>query len=394
LRRIVLIVVLSALGIGGWYFYRHGNDTGRLRDGGPGEAAAPAGGGNRIPGLIGGGGAVNVVLAPVETDDAGETVVALGTAEAAQSVILYPQVSGIVTEILFAPGEQVAAGEPLLRLEADEQEVAVERARIELAQAREALRRARELEASRTISAVALSDAETAVQLAEVELRAAEIALFRRTIAAPFAGITGLTDLSVGDLVSNSTEITTLEDLSTIRVAFEAPERFAPRIRLGQPIVANGQGVAGFAATGRISGIDNRIDEATRTLKLEAELENPEGQLKTGMAVNVSLSLPAASDLSVPTLAVQWDRDGSFVWKAVGGVARRTAVAIVRRKSGFVTVEGDLSPGDRVVVEGVQRLREGARLAEVDMVPAIVGPASGAPPAADARGAPAAPSRS
>jgi multidrug efflux pump subunit AcrA (membrane-fusion protein) len=112
------------------------------------------------------------------------------------------------------------------------------------------------------------------------------------------------------------------------------------------------------------------------------------------MALNVLLALPSASELSVPTLAVQWDRDGSFVWKAVDDVARRTEVAIVRRKSGFVTVEGDLSPGDRVVVEGVQRLREGARLAEVDMVPAIVGPPSEAPPAADARGAPAAPSRS
>ena len=376
-----LVLVLAAIAVvAGWYFYRHGPASEPSRQAAQGQ---PAGGGeaNRIPGLIGGGGAVNVVLASVEEEAGGEPVVALGTAKAARSVTIFPQVSGIVTAVAFTPGQPVEAGAPLLVVDEEEQQVAVERARIELAQSRENLSRAEQLAQSRTIANVALYDAETAAQLAEVELRSTEIALSRRTVSAPFAGIVGLTDISVGDLISTSTAITTLEDLSTIRVAFEVPERFAPRMTLGLPIRARGLGVAGLDVDGRIAGIDNHIDEETRTLKLEAELDNPGGRLKTGMAVTVVLALPAASDLSVPTLAVQWDRDGSFVWKAVDGAARRAEVAIIRRKSGFVTVEGDLAAGDRVVVEGVQRLREGAKLAEVDVTPAIV---DEPPPAATA----------
>jgi RND family efflux transporter MFP subunit len=331
LRKALLLVVLAIAGTAGWYFYRHAPadaPSPPASSDGPGAGAAA----NRIPGLIAGG-AVNVILAPVESDDGGETVVALGTAKAARSVVVFPQVSGIVAQVLFSPGRSVEEGAPLLRLDDDEQRVAVERAGIELARARENLDRAKRLAESRTIADVALLDAETAAQLAEVELRSAEIALSRRTVSAPFSGIAGLTDVSIGDLVSSSTAVTTLEDLSTIRVAFEVPERFAPRVAPEQSIRAEGLGVAGLQVDGRISGIDNHVDEETRTLKLEAELDNPGNRLKTGMAVTVTLTLPGAGELSVPTLAVQWDRNGSFVWKAVEGAARRADVAILRRKS-------------------------------------------------------------
>ena len=157
---------------------------------------------------------------------------------------------------------------------------------------------------------------------------------------APFAGITGLTDISVGDLVSNATEITTLDDLSTLRVDFEVPERWAERIAQDQAIEATAQALPGAEFPGRITGIDNRIDETTRTLRLEAELANEGQALKTGMAVTVELHFESDSQLAVPTLAVQWDRRGSFVWKIAEGAARRADVTIIRRQSGMVIVRG------------------------------------------------------
>ena len=372
-RQVALSLVLVAVVAVGWYAYSNPSTVRVERESAGARNGAGQGGGNRIPGLIGRGGGVNVITQAVELDPGGETVIALGTAKAARSVTVYPQVTGIATDILFRPGEAVDQGAPLLRMEDDEQRVAADRARVALRQAEATLERSRTLAQSRTISDAALLEAETAAQLAEIEVRSAEIALQRRTITAPFAGVTGLTDISVGDLVTQSTAITRLDDLSTVRVGFEVPERWAGRIERGHPITAMAQGVAGSEFSGRISGIDNRIDETTRTLRLEAELANEGRELRAGMAITVSLRFETDQELAVPSLSVQWDRRGSHVWKVVDGAGRRADVAIVRRESGTVIVRGDVEAGDRVVVEGVQRLRDGAVVTEVDESPAMVG---------------------
>lgn len=375
-KQVLLSLILVAVAGAGWYAYRNPAAVGLAGEsaGEPGQAArSTASGGNRIPGLIGQGGAVNVITQPVETDQGGQTVTALGTAKAARSVTLYPQVTGIVTDVPFRPGEVVEAGDALLELEDDEQQVAADRARVAFRQAEATLERSRSLAQSNTISNAALLEAETTAELAEIEVRSAEIALQRRMVKAPFAGVTGLTDISAGDLITPTTAITTLDDLSTVRVAFEVPERWAARIALGHPITATAPGLAGSEFSGSVTGIDNRIDETTRTLRLEAELANEERALRAGMAITVMLPFETDLDLAVPSLAVQWDRRGSFVWKIVDGAARRADVAIVRRESGVVIVRGDVDQGDRVVVEGVQRLRQGAKVAEVDATPAVIG---------------------
>ncbi len=385
-KQAILSFVLVAAAAGGWYYYSHQwagalerQAAGASNRSGAAGRAGEGGGGNRIPGLIGGG-AVNVVTAPVETDDAGDSVIALGTAKAARSVTLYPQVSGMVAEVLVVPGKTVKTGDLLVRLENDEEKVAVEKAQITLDQAQGTLERQQALAKSKTISNVALSDSQTAVRMAGVELRSAEIDLGRRSITAPFSGVTGLTDLSVGDFVTTSTPLATVDDFSTMRVEFEVPERWAGRVAPGQAITATAQALPGSSFPGTITGIDNRVDQTTRTLRMQAELANDDGALKTGMAILVTLKFDTDKELAVPSLAVQWDRRGSFVWKVVDGAARRANVAIVRRQSGVVVVRGDVQAGDRVIVEGLLRLREGAKVNEVNETPDIV---DEAPPSAE-----------
>lgn len=393
-KQALLCVVLIALAAGGWYAWQNPQMVGMARESAGGESAASqgdasarTGGGVRIPGVLGPGGELNVITAKVENDPGGDRVTALGTAKAVRSITLFPQVTGVVTEVLFTPGQIVEAGTVLLRLEADEQSVAVDRTRVALKQAQAALQRSQALAKSKTIAAVALSDAEAAVQLAEIEVRTAEIALSRRSIAAPFGGVVGLTDLSLGDLVTTTTPITTLDDLATLRVAFEVPERWAPRIRLDQPVAATAQGLPASEFDGRVTAIDSRIDQATRTLRLEADLDNRDGVLKTGMAISVSLEFDTEEQLAVPTLSVLWDRQGSFVWKIADATAHRSKVTILSRQSGTVLVQGDLAMGDTVVVEGTQRLREGGKVKEVE---AYAATAESAPDAApEPAGAPA-----
>lgn len=394
LKQVVASVALLAAAAAGWYVYQHPRALGLGGEVTSGAAPGQRGGGNggnRIPGLLGSGNAVNVITGVVEKDVGGEHVLALGTARALRSVTLYPQVTGVVADLQFRPGQPVEAGAILLRLDDDQEQVAADRARIAYGQARSSLERSQALAKSKTISSVALSDAEMAAQLAENDVRAAELAVARRLITAPFAGTVGLTDVSIGDLVTSSTAITTLEDLSTVRVVFEIPERWAGQVTEGQEITATAQGLPGSEFAGRITGIDNRVDETTRTLKLEAELTNPQRMLKAGMAISVAVQFLAAEQLAVPSLSVQWDRRGSYVWKVVDAVAHRANVAVVKRESGIVIVRGEVTAGDKIVVEGIQRLRDGAKVNEVDESPAIAdegAPRPDAAPAISGTGAP------
>jgi RND family efflux transporter MFP subunit len=369
-KQILLSLILVGAGLGSWHAYRNPEilgAAGEVSSGGAQEPQARGARGGRPAGAPGGrgGGVANVVTATVAMERIDEAVAALGTAKAVRSVTVFPQVTGIVEEIAFTPGSRVEAGALLLRLEDDVQTIAVERARLALEQAGEALERARQLAKSRTTSAVAVADAERAVELAEIELRSAEIERARHEIRAPFAGVTGLTDISEGDLVTSSTEIVSLDDLSTILVRFEVPERWAGRIAAGKPITATARALPGAQFTGTVTAVDNRIDEASRTVRMDAALANEGEGLKPGMSLAVGLAFEGADSLAVPSLALQWDRDGSFVWKLDSDVVQRAEATILRRRRGAVIVAGDLQAGDRVVVEGVQRLRPGAQVTPV-----------------------------
>jgi RND family efflux transporter MFP subunit len=386
-RQIILSLLIVTLAGGGWYLYRGGALSGSATV--PAPSGQPGGGqaatGSRSGGGFGGGPA-RVVTAPVEINDDGETVRAIGTLVAAQSVILFPEVTGTVAEIAFKPGSAVKAGDALVRLQEADQQVEVERATIARDDAKAALERAEKLLASKTVTAVAVSDARSALQKAEIDLKIAELALAKRTVSAPFAGVIGLTDLSVGDLVTPTKAIATLDDMSTVTVAFVVPERVSAKVAVGDAVTATSGALPDQTFTGKVSAIDNRVDEASRTLKVEAQLPNEADVLKAGMSVVVLLSFPGEARPMVPSLAVQWDRSGSFVWKVDGDQARRVPIRIITRNSGSVTVAADLTQGDPVVVEGVQRLRDGGKVAATGTEAAPAPAATSAAPRAGSDG--------
>ena len=354
--------------------------------GGPGGSARGSGAGGGPGG--GGGMAAPVVTAAVATDNAGFEVRAVGTVAAARAVTLYPEATGVVAEVAFRPGTQVAAGQPLIRLEDAEQQVAVERARIALDGAREAMARAEQLAQSNNITTAALTEARTAVQRAEIDLRGADLELARRTLTAPFAGTIGLSDVTLGDLVNSSRAIATLDDMSTVTVAFEVPERASGRVAVGQQLTATTAALAGRRFVGEVSAVDSRVDAVARTLRVEASLPNEANVLKPGMALSVVLAFDGDEHLSVPSASVLWDRGGPYVWKVVGDTATRTDVDIVTRHSGVVVVAAEgLAAGDEVVAEGIQRVREGITVNRVGGPNGFVAPDSppdGSAPEAEA----------
>ncbi|MDZ4136608.1 MAG: efflux RND transporter periplasmic adaptor subunit, partial [Paracoccaceae bacterium] len=173
--------------------------------------------------------------------------------------------------------------------------------------------------------------------------------------------------VEVGQQVTLTTEITTIDDRSSILVDFRVPERFVGQIAQGDSVVAQPLAHAGQRLQGVVSAVDNRVDTSSRTLLVQARLANADDTLRAGMAFAIALSLPGEPLPAVDPLSVQWGREGAFVWLVREGRAVRVPIRIMQRAAERVLVQAEFAPGDLIVIEGVQALRPGA---EVTVQPA------------------------
>ena len=285
--------------------------------------------------------------------------------------------SGRLTEVTLTAGSRVEKGQIIARLDSEAEEIAVDRARIAEKDAQAKLERAKSLKASNAATTVQVADAEMAVGNARLALRDAELALERRSIVAPIAGIVGIMPVEAGNYVTSQTAIATIDDRSSIIVDFWVPERYASTVAVGASLTASPIARPGDLFDGTVSAVDNRLDEESRTLRVQARIANDNDALRAGMSFQVAMKFPGDVYPSVNPLAIQWGSDGSFVWAVQDGKARRTPVRIVQRNTENVLVEAGLAEGDRVVTEGMYVVREGAEL----LIAKDDGEPSPAPPA-------------
>jgi RND family efflux transporter MFP subunit len=310
-----------------------------------------------------------VVVATVALRTIGNRVAAVGTGRARRSLTLTSDVSGVVRDILFKPGQIVKQGATLIRLDGEAQEIAARLAQVKVDDAAATVRRYETLQKTAAVSAVQLAQARTAYALARADLEAKEYELKRRTILAPFGGIMGLTALVKGEYLKEGAPIASIDDRTELVVEFVVSENFASFIKLDQDVRALTPALRGRVFNGKISALDSRIDTTSRTLKVEATVPNPENRLIPGMTFSISIRVEGNRLPAVPGLAIRWDRGGAFVWKLVSAAGKtsvtRIGVIIRRRENDTVAVEGNLKEGDRVVVEGGQTLRPGASVTVV-----------------------------
>lgn len=286
---------------------------------------------------------------------------AIGDGDAIRSVNVTPLVAGQLAELRVKPGQVVKAGEVIARLDDEVEKVAVQQAKVALKAAESKLSRNEDLK--KIISQAEYQDAQTAVDSARLAVSSAEIALARRQVHSPISGIAGLVSVDTGDYVTVSTPLVTIDDRSRLLVDFWVPERFTGLIKEGLVIEAKPIARPGKSYPGKIAALDNRIDPASRTLHIRAEIENEGDTLRAGQSFEVVLNLPGDTWPSVSPLAILWDSDGSYVWR-VGkdNKIERVAAAIIQRNPDDVLINADVKPGDRIVTEGMQRLRNGAEV--------------------------------
>lgn len=297
-----------------------------------------------------------------------DEVEALGTTRAREAVEITPRISSVITAIRFREGEMVDAGKVLVELDNAEERAALAEAEAEVIDSRAQFRRAKELLASRTVSESQVQQLEATMNADEARLRAAQARFEQTLVRAPFTGRVGLRQVSPGSLVSPGTIITTLDDLSSVRLDFTVPESFLGVLQSGLEIHAQSVAFEGRAFEGTVSTIDTRVDPVTRAVTIRAELPNDDGLLKPGMFLTVRLAGQARPRVVVPEAALVPEGDRQMLYTVRDDRAWRTEVVIGRRLRGEVEILEGLQAGDRVIIEGTQKVANGGRVTAAEPV--------------------------
>ena len=330
--------------------------------GGPGGAPGGPPGGAR-GGRGGFGGPAQVTMAVVQPHAFTDAIQALGVAKGKQSVTITAATTQLVERVHFSDGQNVKKGAVLISLKNTEQDAGLAQAQAGLDQAQKAYERYQTLSQQGWSSKAQVDQYEAAYKAALANVNAARARQADREIRAPFSGVVGLSDVAPGALVNPGAPIVTLDDVSTMRVDFQAPEQFLGLIREGEAIVATVDAYPGEKVQGRIVRLDTRIDERTRSITARAEFANPGRKLKPGMLLRVSISRGQRQALAVPESAISVQGDSAFVFvihtAGPRSVAEQRPVVTGVRQDNIVEVLEGVQPGDKIVADGLNKVQPG-----------------------------------
>lgn len=333
----------------------------------PAAAGAAAGGAPAAPGNARGG-VPAVEVAKVERLRITDDTQAVGSLKSRQSVMLRPEVSGRVTQINFRDSQRVRRGQLLVQLDDQLPMAQVKQAEAELSIARANHKRNRELVEEKFIAQRAVDESAANVEVAEAKLALARATVARLKILAPFDGVAGITDVSVGDYLKDGADIVNIEDLEAIYVDFRLPERFQTKVRPGQVAVVDVDALPGRRFNAQIQAIDPLVDAAGRSVGVRGCIDNRQLQLRPGMFARITPVFGVRDDARViPEEAIVPQGGRQFVYRLADGpdqdtrIAQRVEVRVGIRQPGKVEVLDGLQVGDTVVVAGQQRIqRDGA----------------------------------
>lgn len=288
----------------------------------------------------------------------------LGVARGRRSVNITSNTTQLVTQVMFADGQAVAAGTPLVELQAREEDADLIRTRAQLENAQREYDRYRILAERGVAPRVMAETAETALKTAQAAVAAAESRRGDRILRAPFAGVLGLTSVTPGTLISPGSVITTLDDISGVRVDFPLPERYLGVLPVGAPLTATTDAFPGEEFNGRIALLDTRVNEQTRAIIARAEFPNPGNRIRPGMMMRVAVHQGRRQNLAVPEAAVQYEGQGAFVYRIArgetGATAQRVEVQTGAVEGGYVEIVSGLANNDHIIASGLNRIQPGA----------------------------------
>ena len=362
----------------------------------PANTAAPsapaAAGGQRVP-------AVEVAkVAAVTLVDEAQSV---GSLRSRQGVMIRPEVAGRVKAILFTEGQRVHKGQLLVQLDDQLQAAQLAQAKAEMSIAEANHKRNQDLVSQNFISKRTVDESAAALEVALAKYQLAEATQQRLKIVAPFDGVIGLKQISVGDYLKDGADIVNIEDIDAVLVDFRLPERYQTKIRPGQNAQLSVDALPGKPFTALVQAVDPLIDANGRSVGIRGCIDNRQRQLRPGMFARVNTVFGVREQaLTVPEEAIVPQGGRAFVLKVVPGdkpdtlITQRVAVKTGVRQPGKVEITEGLEEGDTVVTAGQQRLqKDGMPVRVIDLAAAgkgASGPAAAASAPAAAASAPAA----
>jgi membrane fusion protein (multidrug efflux system) len=321
------------------------------KGGKPGGGAGAGGGGFALP----------VEVAAARQDTVVDAILATGEVEAIQSADIRPEVEGRITDIPMREGVEVGEGAALFRIDDQELKAQVARAEAERDLAEQALTRTRQLLEQNAASTSDLERAEATARSNRASLDLLKLRLARTTVRAPFAGVLGQRFVSIGDYVTTSDKLVTIQTVDPERVAFTVPERYAGVVRRGQKVTFRVASLPGEEFVGTVDFVSPAVQLPARTLLVKALVPNGRRHLQAGMFTEARLATevrPRA--VVVPEESIVAISGSYFVWVVQAEKANRRTVSIGVRSPGEVEVKTGVEAGDQVVVGGLELLQDGA----------------------------------
>jgi membrane fusion protein (multidrug efflux system) len=293
-----------------------------------------------------------------------DRIEALGTLRANESVELTASVTETVTAINFDDGDRVTAGQVLVEMTDDEEHAQLKEARVTVDEARRQYQRIKSLRKQQSASESELDQQRREWEASRARLTAIESRLADRLIRAPFAGVVGLRNISIGALVEPGDLITTLDDDSLMKLDFSVPAVYLAALTPGMPVSAGTRAWQDRDFQGRVKSVDSRVDPVTRTVIVRALLPNPDHVLRPGMLMQVELQSREREAIVIPeeSLVAQGQKQFVFVVDRADSTAQRREVRIGTRRPGEVEIVEGLAVGELIITDGTLKVRPGSKV--------------------------------
>ncbi len=301
-----------------------------------------------------------VITEPARIVTIVDKVESIGTAKANESVSLTSKVTETVRKVNFEDGMYVDAGDILVELTNAEETAQLAEAEAAVNESSRQFERLKNLIEQKLASETQLDVEQARMETARARLDGIIARLDDRLIRAPFSGILGFRSVSPGTLLTPTTVVTTLDDISVIKLDFSVPENYLAVLAQGQEINARSSAWPGRIFKGTVKTINSRVDPVTRSVSIRAHLNNDDRLLRPGMLLTVNLVRSRTPALVVPEEAVIPVQDQQYVYQVTEGKAVRTKVETGRRRPGIVEILSGLKEGDEVITQGVIKVRPGS----------------------------------
>lgn len=289
-----------------------------------------------------------------------DIIEALGTATANEAVTIHPQYSGTVKAVHFNSGDSVKKGKLLVSLNSEEEEAEVRELQANLAEAKRKLARFENLRKTNAAAQSVVDEQSGEVDAISAQLEQAQAKVNKYQIKAPFDGILGTRNISVGTYLSTQVPVTTLDDVSIIKVDFTLPEKDLTKIHVGQKIEATNIAYGENIFIGEVTNIDSRLDPITRSISVRAIIDNKEKKLKPGMLLKILLLRSIEEVILIDEGALIPKEDKQWVYVVEDNIVKPVDIVIGRRRPGVVEVIKGLELGETIIVEGALKVRKGS----------------------------------